>query len=102
MQHVIGIALLAAVYYLTRKGVAIKMRGGTEQVLQDLRTSQSTDVYSAVHLSYSKTDWYKFGLRDYKRKALQSLVVAGVVGKTESDKYYLIMDPACGKGVDAE
>jgi hypothetical protein len=39
------------------------------------------------------------GLRDYRPKALQSLVAAGVVGQTGEDKYYLIVDISQGKGV---
>jgi hypothetical protein len=102
MQHIIGIAILGVIYLITRKGIAIKMGKGAEQVIADLRSQDSTDIHSAVHLSYAKTDWHKFGLRDYRRKALQSLVTAGVVGKTSADKYYLIEDPTRGKGVEAE
>lgn len=102
LQHIIGIALLALVYIITRKGIAMKMRKSTEEVINDLRSQNSTDLYSAVHLDYAQTNWLKFGLRDYKRKALETLVTAGVVGKTTADKYYLIEDPVPGKGVEAD
>jgi hypothetical protein len=102
IQHIIGIALLALVYIITRKGIAMKLQRSTEQVINELRSHHSTDVYSAIHLDYAQVSWLKFGLRDYKRKALESLVTAGVVGKTTADKYYLIEDPVPGKGVEAD
>ena len=102
LQHIIGISLLGFIYYLTRRGVARRMERGAQQVVADLRAHNSIDVYSAVSLEYAQDNWLKFGLRDYRRKALQSMVTAGVVGKTSSDKYYLIENPAPGKGVTEE
>ena len=100
LQNIIGILLLVLVFILTRYGVGLKAKKAGLSIIDDLRKRNAVDVYSAVHLDYAKTSWLKFGLRDYRPRAIQSLVQAGVIGMTGDEKYYLIQDFAQGKGVE--
>ena len=100
LQNIIGILLLVGVFILTRYGVGLKAKKAGLFIIDDLRKKNAVDVYSAVPLVYAKTSWLKFGLRDYRPRAIQSLVQAGVIGMTGDEKYYLIQDFAQGKGVE--
>ncbi len=100
LQNIIGFSFLILVFILTRYGVGLKSKKAGIQVLEDLRRQKALDMYSAVGLSYAQTSWLKFGLRDYRPKALQSMVEAGVVGMTGEKKYYLLQDSDQGKGVE--
>jgi hypothetical protein len=100
VQNIIGLSFLAVVFILTRYGIGLKTKNAGVAVLEDLRRHKAMDMYSAVSLGYATTSWLKFGLRDYRPKALHSLVEAGVVGITGEKKYYLIQDFVQGKGVE--
>jgi len=99
LQNILGILLLIGVFILTRYGIGWKLKGAVKHILADLKARNAVDVYSAVHLEYAKKPWLRLGLRDYRPKALQSLLAAGVVGRTGEEKYYLIVDLSQGKGV---
>ncbi len=101
LQNIVGFLFLIVIFILTRYGVGLKSKKAGIQILEDLRRQNATDMYSAVSLGYAQTSWLKFGLRDYRPKALHSLVEAGIVGMTGDRKYYLIQDPVQGKGVEA-
>ena len=101
LQNIIGFSFLIVIFILTRYGVGLKSKKAGLQIIEDLRRQNATDIYSAVNLGYAQTSWLKFGLRDYRPKALNSLVEAGIIGMTGESKYYLIQDPFKGKGVGA-
>ena len=90
VQIVLGIIFLAIVYILTRYGIAHRIRRTATLVIRDLERQEAFDPGSAVDLPYAKPQYFRFGLRDYRPKALESLIQAGVIGKTETDKYYLL------------
>ena len=98
VQIVIGIIFLVGVYILTRYGIMLKMRRVAKQIVDDLRQKKAVDIASAVHLSYEKTDFLHVGMRDYRPKALSSLVQEGFVGKTEDGRYYLHAANLSGEG----
>ncbi len=100
LQQILGILFLILIFILTRYGVGLKAKKAGLSILDDLRRQKASDVYSAVPLGYAKTSWLKFGLRDYRPRALESLVQAGIVGMAGEEKYYLIQDFAQGKGVE--
>lgn len=89
VQIILGIFFLVVVYILTRYGVMLKMRRVAKQIVGDLRQKKAVDIASAVHLSYEKTNFLHVGMRDYRPKALSSLVQDGFVEKTEDGRYYL-------------
>jgi hypothetical protein len=90
VQIILGIIFLAVVFILTRYGIANRIRRTATLIMRDLERQEAFGPGSAVDLPYSKPEYFRFGLRDYRPKALESLIQAGVVGKTQTDKYYLI------------
>ena len=89
-QIILGIIFLALVYILTRYAIAHRIRRAATLIMQDLERREAFDPGSAVDLPYAKTQYFRFGLRDYRPKAMESLIQSGIIGKTETDKYYLI------------
>jgi len=92
LQHILALLLVAGVFVLTRLAVGWKMKRAAAGIVGDLRRRGALDFHSAVDLEYAKPQWLRLGLRDYRPKALQALVQHGVVGLTESGKYYLARD----------
>ena len=88
-QIVLGFLCLAGVYVLTRMVVAKHMHKAGKSILADLKRKKALDAASAVELPYAKTDWLRFGLRDYRPKVLEGLVQCGVVVRTDQGRYYL-------------
>ena len=97
IQIAIGLVLVALVFILTRFGVAWKMRRAATSIIDELRRRGADRPGKAVSLPYAQKDWLKIGLRDYRVKALSSLVEAGVVSRTASGGYYLT---GAGKNMD--
>ena len=89
VQIIFGIFFLAVVYFLTRYGISNRIRRTATLIMQDLERREAFDPGSAVDLPYAKPQYFRFGLRDYRPKALESLVQAGTIEKTETGKYYL-------------
>jgi hypothetical protein len=89
VQIIFGIIFLAIVYILTRYGIANRIQRTATLIMQDLERREAFDPGSAVDLPYAKPQYFRFGLRDYRPKALGSLVQAGIIEKTETGKYYL-------------
>jgi len=90
IQIILGIIFLAVVYILTRYGIANRIRRTATHIMQDLERREAFNPGSAVDLPYAKPHYFRFGLRDYRPKALESLIQASIIGRTETDKYYLI------------
>jgi len=90
LQIILGIIFLAVIFILTRIGVARQMRRAATLVIQDLERLGAFDSFSAAELPYARPHYFRIGLRDYRPKALVSLIQGGVVAKTESERYYLI------------
>ena len=89
-QIILGIIFLAAIFILTRIGVVRQMKRAATLIIQDLERLGAFDSYSAAELPYGRPNYFRIGLRDYRPKALDSLIQAGVVVRTESGRYYLI------------
>jgi hypothetical protein len=90
LQIILGIIFLAVVFILTRYGIANRIRRTATLIMRDLERQEAFDPGSAVDLPYAKPQYFRFGLRDYRPKALESLVQSGIIRRTETDKYYLI------------
>lgn len=89
MQIVLAILLLAGVYVLTRFAQAWRIKRATFFIIRDLEMKKAFGPDTAVQLPYAKSDWFKIGLRDFKPRALESLVNDGILGKTPQGRYYL-------------
>jgi hypothetical protein len=90
VQIISGILFLVLIFIATRYGIAWRIRRACVFVIRDLEQRKALDHGSAVELPYAKTDYFRMGLRDFRPKAVQGLVQAGVIGMTEEGKYFLI------------
>ncbi|MFH1057435.1 MAG: hypothetical protein V1797_02000 [Pseudomonadota bacterium] len=95
IQIIVGIIFLALVYMLTRYIVAKKIMRASRGIVDELQGRGALDPEHAVQFSWAKPDWLRFGLRDYRPKALEGLIGAGIVGRTQEGLYYLAksLDP---------
>jgi hypothetical protein len=88
-QIIIAICLLIAVYMLTRKVNAWRIKRAYMSIIKDLKRKEAFDETSAITVPYARESIFRVGVRDFRPKALQFLVASGVVGITEAGKYYL-------------
>ncbi len=61
--------------------------------MKDLEAKRARDQESAVELPYSKAEFFKLGMRDYRPKVLEYMVTQGVVGTTPDNRYFLLIRP---------
>jgi hypothetical protein len=66
-----------------------KMKRACDFIVRDLRQRQAFDPASAVELPYARTSYLRFGMRDYRPKALEQLVRQGMVQPTAEGRYFL-------------
>jgi hypothetical protein len=92
-QIITGIIFLILVFMLTRIGIAYRIRRTATLIIKDLERRGAFDPASAAELPYDRPQYLRIGMRDYKPKALESLVQGGIVGRTENGKYYLLEGP---------
>ena len=93
MQIIIGIIFLIVVFVATRYGIFLRIRGACRAVVKDLERRGAFDEASAVELPYAKKNYFQIGLRDFRPKAVQSLLEGGVVGKSADERFYLTVRP---------
>ena len=90
VQIISGLLFLMVVYILTRIGVARRIRHTAIRIIQDLERREAFDPNSAVELPFAKANRLRIGLRDYRPKALESLIQGHIVGRTQDGKCYLV------------
>ena len=88
-QIISGILLLVLVFILTKKISAWRIKRAFFAIIRDLESVSAVDPASAVLLPYAKTSLFRFGVRDFRPKALEYLISSSVVGLTEDGRYYL-------------
>jgi hypothetical protein len=89
VEFIVGLFFLLAVFAATRFGIHWRMKRACTHIIEDLERRHAHDPASAAVLPYASTDWLKLGLRDFRPKALASLVLNGIAAKTSDGKYYL-------------
>ena len=88
-QIIIAICLLIAVYMLTRKVNAWRIKRAYMRIIKDLERKEALTPASAIALPYTRESIFRVGVRDFRPKALQFLIASHIVGVTESGTYYL-------------
>jgi hypothetical protein len=83
------ICILIVVYILTRKVQVWKIKKTYAHIIKDLEQKGAFNPQSAIELPYAKKSMFQFGIRDYRPKALEYLIINSIIGMTESGKYYL-------------
>ena len=89
LQIVVGLLFLILVYIITRYGIYLRIKGACARTIKDLERQQAFDEKSAVELPYAKSQPLRIGLRDFRPKAVESLLQGGIVGVTGEGKYFL-------------
>jgi hypothetical protein len=89
VQIVVAVMLLIAVYLLSRKVQTWRVKRAYAKILKDLGAKGATAPTSAVKLPYAKTGILNVGMRDYRPKALEFLVMHDLVGRTPEGAYFL-------------
>jgi hypothetical protein len=93
IQITLGILFLILVFILTRYGMTWRIKRAGRRIIEDLERLGAQGHGSAVELPYMKKQLLRIGMRDFKPTAMQSLIEAGIVGMTASEKYFLKMKP---------
>jgi hypothetical protein len=88
-QIILGLLFLVLVYIITRYGIYLRIKHACTRIIKDLESQQAFDEKSAVELPYAKSQFLRIGLRDFRPKAVQSLLQGDIVGLTEEGKYFL-------------
>ena len=88
-RTIFAICILIVVYILTRKFHAWRMRQTYLSIVKDLEQKGAVDPSSAIELPYAKKAIFRIGMRDYRHKAIEYMMVSNIIGMTDSGKYYL-------------
>ncbi len=83
------ILIMIAVLIMTLFLTGVRMRKAADFILKDLERKKAFDPASAVELPYCKETWLRFGLRDFRPKALGALLQSGNVRAADGGRYYL-------------
>jgi len=83
------ICILIIVYVLSRKVHAWRIKRAYIYIIKDLEQQGAVDPSSAIGLPYAKIGVFRFGMRDYRPKALEHLILSNIIGMTGSGGYYL-------------
>lgn len=86
---ILCICILILVYVLTRRVHAWRIKRTYILIIKDLEQKGVLDPSSAVELPYAKKSVFRGGMRDYRPKTLEYLILSDIVGITDSGKYYL-------------
>lgn len=84
------IFLLIMVYILSRYGIQWRIKRACLFIIRELESQEAFAPTSAVPLPYQKKSPFTLGVRDFKPKALEDMVLGGIIGRTEEGKYYLL------------
>jgi hypothetical protein len=89
MQIVISVVIILIVYILTLLGTGWWTKRICLRIIKELEAKGAINATTAVSLPYDKSSFFKVGYRDYRPKALESLVMGEVVCRTLTGQYYL-------------
>jgi len=85
-RTIFAICILIAVYILTRKFHAWRIRRTYVLIVKDLEKNGALTPSSAIELRYAKKGIFRIGIRDYQPKAMQYMI-GNNIGVTGSGKY---------------
>jgi hypothetical protein len=88
-QALIGLAALVALLILSQWIAGRRIRGACRTIVADLERAGAFDPVGAAELPYAKGPLIRIGLRDFRPRALQGLVSAGIVGRTARGAYFI-------------
>ena len=89
-ELILGITALIAVFTLTRKYHAWRIKRAYIFIIDDLKKKGAYSDSSAVDLPYTKRNSLRMGLRQHHPQAIDHLIMENIVAKTEDGRYYLV------------
>lgn len=89
IQITVGILVILIVYVLTMLGKGWWTRRVSLKIIKELEGKGAISAATAVILPYDKVNYFHIGYRDYRPKALESLIMGEIVHRTFSGQYYL-------------
>jgi len=93
-QIMIGVLSLILVVVLAMLGTGWWIKKMCLAIINELEARGALSEARAVELPYHKTDYFRIGYRDYRPKALEMLLLGGIVCRTSDGRYYLNQDKA--------
>ena len=85
----LAFAFLILAFFLSRMATARWHHKAANSIIEELKEKRALNSSTATELPYAQADWLRFGMKDYRRNALKSLLAVGIIVRTEEDKYYL-------------
>jgi hypothetical protein len=92
IQSLFMFLLLVGALFVVFRVTGWKMKKAANSIIVDLKEAGALTPESAVALPYSREEFLRVGLRDYRPKALAALTTQHAVGMVEGGKYYLCKD----------
>jgi hypothetical protein len=89
LQLIIAIIVIFIALALALLGVGWRMNRVCLAIIKELKDKGAISEDTSVILPYAKASIFRFGLRDYRPKALESLLINEVVSQTDKGQYYL-------------
>ena len=92
IQHIVDIAILIvliALVFLIYFGAAWRKRRACDVIIENLKKKGAVDPATAIRLPHVDEQHYESGMKNYKLKALEFLIMNNVVCSTVNDRYYL-------------
>jgi len=89
VQIFIGIISVLIVYILVMLATGWWTKKICLRIIKELDDRGAISAATAVALPYEKSANFRIGYRDYRPKALESLVLSEVIVKTFEGQYYL-------------
>ncbi len=93
IEFFIWLGLLVGAYVLSQWVVQLRLKRACDHIMRDLEEKGAIDPESATPLPYERTPLINLGLRDMRPKALEYLLIAGLLGRTKEGRYYLLRGP---------
>ncbi|MCF8062574.1 MAG: hypothetical protein K9M82_08675 [Deltaproteobacteria bacterium] len=97
LKLVLAVALLVAVYLLTRRVNTWRAARTLKGVVRELEQAGARDPSTAVPLRRAESGLRSLGIQDFRPRAVQALLASGVVAKTPDGRYYLTQEDPLGE-----
>ena len=89
IRLILLILLLLGVFVLSKKFQGWRVQKACSYVVNDLIQKGALNPNSAADLPYAKVSLYHIGLRDYRHKAVEYMMLGNIIGLSDEGKYYL-------------
>jgi len=89
LEFLVGIVILIGVFLLTQRIILWRLKRTCDWILKDLEKKGALDSNSAVPLPYARKDMLRIGVRDYRPKAMEALLMYGKVAMNDAGAFYL-------------